>query len=204
MMRGTPAMTMTFSSMKPGALEMALSISAAPLGMRAMRSRAGVSSSIAEMLAHGGDGGGIDIDLDPEGHGDGVGGDIVMGRADAAGSKYVSILLAERVHRGGDLGLAIGHDPDLAQRNSDPRQIGGDVGDVLVLGAARQDLLANHEERGRDGLVVLLRASWRKKTLAATRSPEARRLPRPARRAFAMVFVRPCERRPVAHCGISP
>ena len=44
MMRGTPAMTITFSIMKPGAREMALSIRLAPSGMRAMRSRAGVSS----------------------------------------------------------------------------------------------------------------------------------------------------------------
>jgi len=34
----------------------------------------------------------------------------------------------------------------------DRRQIFRDVADVLVLGAARQDFAADHQERGRDNL----------------------------------------------------
>ena len=33
------------------------------------------------------------------------------------------------------------------------RQIFGDIADVLILGAAGQDLAANHQERGRDNLI---------------------------------------------------
>ena len=42
---GTPARTWTFSMVNPGAAETGLSISVAPCGMRAMRSRAAFSSS---------------------------------------------------------------------------------------------------------------------------------------------------------------
>ena len=41
---GTPAMTCTLPSEKPGALDTGLSMSAAPSGMRAMRRRASFSS----------------------------------------------------------------------------------------------------------------------------------------------------------------
>ena len=58
--------------------------------MRAMRSRAGVSSLIAEALAHGRDRRGIDHDLDREGLGDGIGGNVVMGRPDAAGGEDIA------------------------------------------------------------------------------------------------------------------
>ena len=43
MIDGTPAMTMTLPSQKPGAAEILLSTSAAPCGMRAMRRRASLS-----------------------------------------------------------------------------------------------------------------------------------------------------------------
>ena len=47
MMLGTPAITITLPSLKPGAFEIALSTRSAPVGMRAIRSRAGVSGSPA-------------------------------------------------------------------------------------------------------------------------------------------------------------
>ena len=45
MMAGTPAITITLPSMKPGAFEMSLRIRSAPSGMRAMRRRASFRSS---------------------------------------------------------------------------------------------------------------------------------------------------------------
>ena len=45
MIEGTPAMTMTLPSLKPGAREIGLSTRSAPCGMRAMRSRASFRSS---------------------------------------------------------------------------------------------------------------------------------------------------------------
>ena len=45
MIRGTPASTMTFSILKPGALEMEFCTSSAPTGRRAMRRRAALRSS---------------------------------------------------------------------------------------------------------------------------------------------------------------
>ncbi len=47
MIAGTPAMAMTFSTMKPGAFEIGFSISSAPDGIRAMRRRAAFSSPSA-------------------------------------------------------------------------------------------------------------------------------------------------------------
>ena len=119
MMRGTPAMTITFSSMKPGARESALSISAAPFGMRAMRNRAGVSSLSLKRLPHGRHGLRIDHDLDRERLGDGVGGHVVMGWADAAGGEDIGKTRAERIHGRHDLGLDVGNHPHLAQQNAD-------------------------------------------------------------------------------------
>jgi hypothetical protein len=104
------------------------------------------------MLAHGGDGLGVDHDTHAEGLGDCVGGDVVMGGPDAARSEDISEPRAELVHRGDDLGLQIGHDPHLAQGDANSRQIAGDVENIFVLGAPRQDLLADDHERGSDGI----------------------------------------------------
>src|SRR3546814_7694001 len=56
---------------------------------------------------------------DAERLGDAFGGDVVMGRADAAGGEHVVPACPERVQRGDDLGLDVGDDPRLDQPDAD-------------------------------------------------------------------------------------
>ena len=99
------------------------------------------------------DGARIVVDRHAERLGDGVGGDVVVGRADAAGGEHVVVAAAQRVERGDDLRLLVGDDAHLLEIDADHGQVFGDVADVLVLGAAGQDLVADDEKPGRDDLV---------------------------------------------------
>ena len=94
------------------------------------------------------------VDRDAEGLGDGVGGDVVVGRPDAAGGEDVGVARAQRVERRDDLGLDVGHDARLAQIDADIGQILRDIADVAVLGPSRQDFVADDQDRRGDDLVV--------------------------------------------------
>ena len=91
--------------------------------------------------------------VDAERLGDRVGGDVVVGRADAAGREEIVVARAQRVERGDDLLLDVGHDARLAHLDADAGQIFGDIADVAVLGAAGEDFVADDENGGGDGLV---------------------------------------------------
>ncbi len=84
-----------------------------------------------------------------EGAGNGIGGDVVVGRTDAAGGEDVGVARAQRIDRGDDLVLLVGDDAHLLQVDADRRHDVGEVADVAVLGAARQDLVADHDHRRR-------------------------------------------------------
>ncbi len=73
-----------------------------------------------------------------------------MGRPDAAGGEHIGVARAQRVERRDDLGLDVGHHPHLAKIDADRGEILGDEPDVLVLGAAGQDLVADDQKAGRD------------------------------------------------------
>ena len=79
-----------------------------------------------------------------------VGGDVVVGRADAAGGEDVGVARAQRVDRVDDLVLVVGDDAHFLQVDADGGQVVGDVADVLVLGAPGQDLVADDENGGGD------------------------------------------------------
>src|SRR6185312_4995362 len=83
-----------------------------------------------------------------EGLGDAVGGDVVVRRTDAAGGEDVSISAAQRVKRGDDRRLVVGDDAHLLQVDADGGAVVGDVADVLVLGPAGQDLVADDQYGG--------------------------------------------------------
>ena len=51
-----------------------------------------------------------------------------------------------------DRSLLVANHPHFLEIDADRRQIFRDIADVLVLGAAGQDLATDHQERGRDGL----------------------------------------------------
>ena len=153
---GMPAITMTLPIQKPGAAEILLSTSSPPTGTRVMRMRASfitppVWATRACMISTAR---GWIIDGDAERLGDAFGGNVVVGRADAAGGEHIGVARAQRIYRGDDLRLFVGDDAHFLEIDADAGEIFGDVADVLVLGAARQDLVADHEDGGGDDPAV--------------------------------------------------
>ena len=92
------------------------------------------------------------VDADAERLGDAVGGDVVMGRPDAAGGKDVGVAISQRIKGGDDVGLVVGDDADFLEVDPDIGQVFGDKADVLVLGPAGQDLVADDQNTRRDDL----------------------------------------------------
>jgi hypothetical protein len=56
--------------------------------------------------------------------------------------------MPERVERFDDRGLLVTNYAHFLEIDTERGQIFGDVANVLVLGSARQDLVADHQERG--------------------------------------------------------
>ena len=80
-----------------------------------------------------------------------------MRRADAAGGEQIVVARAQLVDRGDDRGLVVGDDAHLLQANADARKMRRDVVDVAVAGAAREDLVADHQHRRRDDVFAAQR-----------------------------------------------
>jgi len=95
---------------------------------------------------------GIDGNRNAEGLGDAVGRDVVMGRSYAARREHVVVAMAQSVHRRNDVLFVIGNNPHLFQADADSGQMAGDGADVLVLGPAGQDLVADHQNARGDDL----------------------------------------------------
>src|SRR5207244_4198381 len=55
------------------------------------------------------------------------------------------------VDRGHDLALLVAHYPHLLEVDAERGEVFGDIADVLVLGAAGQYLVADHQHGGGDG-----------------------------------------------------
>ena len=92
-----------------------------------------------------------------EGGADGIGGDIVMGRTDAARGENIAVARAERVNRGHDLRFDIAHEARLGEVDAEGRQELRDGRDIHVLGASRQDLVANDQNGGGDQMSLIHR-----------------------------------------------
>ena len=155
MIEGTPAMTMTLPIQMPGAPDTLLTTRSAPLGMRVMRRRASfISVPVArQTLLHDRERARIDVDRHAERLGDAVGGDVVVGRPDAAGGEDVGVAVPQRVERIDDRALLVADHADLHEIDADRGQIFRDIADVLVLGAAGQDFVADHQQGGGDDLL---------------------------------------------------
>ena len=80
--------------------------------------------------------------------GDAFAGDVVMRRADAAGGEHVVEFRPHFVDRVDDRLRHVGDHPHLAQRYSQLAQSGGQELDVGVLRAAREHLVADHQQTG--------------------------------------------------------
>ena len=93
---------------------------------------------------------GMEAELDAERLGDAGRGDVVVGRADAAGGEDVVVLRPAGVDRLDDVGLGIRHDAHLAHLDAGLVQRLGEEGEVRVLGAAGQDLVADDDQCRRD------------------------------------------------------
>ena len=76
--------------------------------------------------------------------------DVVVRRADAAGGEHVGVACPQRVDRGDDLVLLVRDDAHLAQVDAELGAAVGDGADVLVLGSAGKDLVADDEDGGGD------------------------------------------------------
>ncbi len=89
----------------------------------------------------------VDFDFDAQRLGDRIHGDIVVGRTDPAGGEQVIVAGAQGVDRLDDRGGLIADDADFPQPNALHAEPAGDLGNILVMGAARQDLVANDNQR---------------------------------------------------------
>jgi hypothetical protein len=147
---GTPAMTWTLPSVKPGAAEIGLSIRDGPIGHTG-HAQAGVVHLHPLPVVMGlQDGAGVVANVQMRAHRlrHGIGGDVVMGRADPAGGEEVIVARRQRAHRRDDPVMHVGHDAHLLQPDAMIGQRLGEVVHVRVAGAARQDLVPDHQHGG--------------------------------------------------------
>ena len=89
---------------------------------------------------------GVIADTHAEGLGHGIGGDVVMGGADAAGGENNVIAGPQRIQPGHDLILHIGNHADFLQVDAQRGQETGDIMGIAVLGAAGQDFVPDHHD----------------------------------------------------------
>jgi hypothetical protein len=87
-------------------------------------------------------------DADAESLGHRVGGDVVMGGADAAGGEDEIMAAAQRVQPLDDLVFVVGNDPDFLEIDAQSHQEAGNGVGIGILGAAGEDFVADHQHRG--------------------------------------------------------
>jgi len=68
--------------------------------------------------------------------------------------------MSERIERIDDRCFLVANHPYFLEIDAERRQIFRDIADVLVLGAAGQDPVTDHRERGRDNLFGSGRGIW--------------------------------------------
>jgi len=97
-------------------------------------------------------------DAHPKGRRHRIGGNVIMGWTDAPGCKDKIIPGPKRVQGRDDLGFHIAHHARFFQVYPARAQKTGDIIDVGVLGAAGQDLVADHQDGGGPAFAVFGRA----------------------------------------------
>jgi hypothetical protein len=90
----------------------------------------------------------IDVDGHSERLGHAVSGNVVMGRPDTAGGEDIDVARPKRLKRIDDRPLLVTDHPHFLEIDPERGQIFRDIADVPILGAAGQDLVADHQECG--------------------------------------------------------
>jgi len=90
----------------------------------------------------------VDDHRDAKGGRDRIHGDVVVRRSDAARREDIVVERPQRVDGDHDRLLLIRDDADLGEADALLVQPARDLGDVLVLGAPREDLVADNDQRG--------------------------------------------------------
>ena len=109
----------------------------------------------------------------PESLGHAIGRDVVVRRPDATGGEHVRIFRTQGVERCDDFRSIVGDHPHFLQIDADRGEVVGDIADVLVLGAPRQNLVADHQHGSGDDVglgthdTVLFRQSTRRSVTLA-------------------------------------
>jgi len=80
--------------------------------------------------------------------GDRIRGDVVMSRADPAGGEDIAVAGGQRPHRVDDLRFDVAHHPRLGQPDAERGQLHRDMVQIHVLGAAREDFVADDQDGG--------------------------------------------------------
>ena len=91
---------------------------------------------------------GVVTDADIKSACHGIGGDVVMGGADAARGEDQVIAAAQGIQPRDDFRLDIGHNPDFLEVNAQRAKKSGDMAGIAVLGAAGEDFVPDYQHRG--------------------------------------------------------
>ena len=75
-----------------------------------------------------------------------------MGRSDPTGGEDVGVTIPQRIQRFHDCRFVVRNDADFLEIDPDHRQVFGDIADVLVLRAAGQDFVTDHQNSRGDDL----------------------------------------------------
>ena len=84
-------------------------------------------------------------DRHTKGRGDGIGRNIVMCWPNPARSEHMVILAPQIVHSTDDCGVVIRHNPGFGQGNARLGQFTGQIMQVGIAGATRQNLISDHQ-----------------------------------------------------------
>jgi len=96
------------------------------------------------------------VKLHPERQRHGIGGDVVMGRANAPGGDHIVVARPQRVQRINDFLHDIWNSPRLGQVHTDHPEVAGDIAGVGVLCTPGQDLVPDHQYGRCNGLIARL------------------------------------------------
>src|SRR5262245_52691546 len=142
MIEGTPAITITLPIQKPGAPDTVLRIRSAPLGRRVMRRRAAFISApvvFTHSCRMASARGSLSIGT-PNAFATQAAVMSPWVGPDPAGGEDIGAAMPQRVERVDDRSLLVADHPHFLEINAERREIFCNIADVLVLGAAGQDL----------------------------------------------------------------